>query len=142
MGGGGKSGFQAALDVITHTLPASPKGAGHYEVVVVGKGLGATFTNRFCHRSHGHNTLCSVNTGGNVSMDVNRFLYEQGRVKRTDYYINSKLGINLSSAHSDGFGVKTYLPDENAVILTNDRRIEYDHLVVATGTFYKPFFPY
>jgi len=69
-------------------------------------------------------------------MDVNRFLYEQGRVKRTDYYINSKLGINLSSAHSDGFGVKTYLPDENAVILTNDRRIEYDHLVVATGMKY------
>merc|ERR1740115_5201 len=136
MGGGKQSGFQKVLDAITHTLPASPKGASHYECIVVGKGLGAPFTHRLAHRTHGHNTLCSVNTGGNATMHVNRFLYEQGRVKGTDFFINSKLGVNLSAATSDGYGVKQYLPDENAVILTNDRRIEYDHLVIASGMNY------
>jgi len=127
MGGGGKTGFQKALDVITHTLPASPRGASHYECIVVGKGLGATFTHRLAHKTHGHNTLCAVTNGGDVTMNVNRFLYEQGRVKRTDFFVNSKLGVNLSAAGSDAFGVKQYLPDENAIVLENDRRIEYDH---------------
>lgn len=47
--------------------------------------------------------------------------------KEPTFFINSKLGVNLSAATSDGYGVRQYLPDENAVILTNDRRIEYDH---------------
>jgi sulfide:quinone oxidoreductase len=131
--GGGETTFQKVLNAITHTLPASPKGASHYECIVVGKGLGATFTHRLAHRTHGHNTLCAVNRGGDVAMHVNRFLFEQGRVGRTDYYVNSKLGTNLSAAGSEGFGVKQFLPSENAIILENDRRIEYDNLVVATG---------
>ncbi len=39
----------------------------------------------------------------------------------------------MYNAHSDTIGVKTYLPDENAVVLTNGRRIGYKWLVVAAG---------
>jgi len=39
----------------------------------------------------------------------------------------------MYSAHSDNIGVKTYLPDENAIVLTNGRRIGYKYLVVAAG---------
>ena len=44
----------------------------------------------------------------------------------------------MYTAKSDGIGVKTYLPEENAVILTNDRRIEYDHMVIAKGMKHAP----
>lgn len=39
----------------------------------------------------------------------------------------------MFTAKSDGVGVKTYLPDENKVVLANGRTIEYDHLVIGTG---------
>jgi NADH dehydrogenase FAD-containing subunit len=133
MAGGNKSLFSKVLDTLTHKLPESPKGASHYEVLVIGNGLGATFTKRFSHKTHGHATLCCVNKGGNANMNVNRFLYEQSRLKKTDYSVSSKLAICMSAAQSDGFVLDKYLPDENAVVLTNGRRIEYDHLVVATG---------
>lgn len=133
MGGGNKSLFSKVLDTLTHKLPESPRGASHYEVLVIGSGLGATFTKRFSHKTHGHATLSCVSTGGNMTMNVNRFLYEQSRLKKTDFSVSSKLAICMSAAQSDGFGLEKYLPDENAVVLTNGRRIEYDHLVVATG---------
>lgn len=136
MGGGGGSTFQKLLDVLTHKLPQSPPGLKKYEVVVVGKNLGAVFTKRFSHLTHGHNTMCSVTSGGAISLNVGRLLYEQSRMSKTDYFINSKLGICASAAGSDGCNVGQYLPDENAVVLTNGRRIEYDHLVVATGMKY------
>ena len=44
-----------------------------------------------------------------------------------------KNSINKHTASSDGQGVVKYLPNENAVILKNGRRVEYDQLVIATG---------
>lgn len=44
----------------------------------------------------------------------------------------------MYTAKSDGVGVKTFLPEENAVILKNDRRIEYDHMVLAMGQKHDP----
>ena len=40
----------------------------------------------------------------------------------------SKFAVN-----SEGQGVAQFLPNENAVILKNGRRVEYDQLVIATG---------
>ena len=42
-------------------------------------------------------------------------------MKKTQYNIAASLAIDMYTAKSDGVGVKQYLPDENAVILTNDR---------------------
>lgn len=39
----------------------------------------------------------------------------------------------MYTAHSDNLGVAKFLPDENAVVLTNGRRIGYKYMVVATG---------
>jgi len=39
----------------------------------------------------------------------------------------------MYAAHSDLVGVEKFLPDENAVILRNGRRIEYNFLVCAMG---------
>lgn len=44
-----------------------------------------------------------------------------------------KNSLNKFVASSEGQGVVKYLPNENAVILKNGRRIEYDQLVIATG---------
>jgi len=62
-----------------------------------------------------------------------RTVYEQQRATKTDYLPNSKLAINMYTAHSDNLGVAKYLPDENAVILTNGRRIGYKYMVIACG---------
>lgn len=37
------------------------------------------------------------------------------------------------AAHSEGQGVAQFLPNENAVVLRNGRKIQYDQLVIATG---------
>jgi len=37
--------------------------------------------------------------------------------------MNASLAINMYTAKSDGLGVKQYLPEENAIVLTNDRKI-------------------
>lgn len=44
----------------------------------------------------------------------------------------------MYTAKSDLIGIKQYLPEESAVILKNDRRIEYDHMVIATGLRHAP----
>ena len=44
-----------------------------------------------------------------------------------------KNSLSKFAASSDGQGVAQYLPNENAVILKNGRRVEYDQLVIATG---------
>lgn len=62
-----------------------------------------------------------------------RNVYEQSRATKTQYNINAKLGINMYTAHSEGVGVQSFHPEENAVTLRNGRKIEYDHLVIAMG---------
>jgi sulfide:quinone oxidoreductase len=39
----------------------------------------------------------------------------------------------MYTAHSDNIGCESILPEENAVVLRNGRRIGYDHLVIAMG---------
>jgi len=39
----------------------------------------------------------------------------------------------MYTAHSDNIGVEKMLPEENAIILKNGRRIGYDYLVCAMG---------
>lgn len=67
-----------------------------------------------------------------------RQIYEQQRCSKTDYLIAASLAVNMYTAKSDLIGIKQYLPEESAVILKNDRRIEYDHLVIATGLRHAP----
>lgn len=63
-----------------------------------------------------------------------RNVYEQQKVAKTDYLLNAKLALNMHTAHSDNIGASQILPEENAVVLRNGRRIGYNHLVVAMGT--------
>ena len=47
--------------------------------------------------------------------------------------MNAKMCINTFHAHSENIPVKTFVPTENHIILENNRRINYDYLVVAVG---------
>ena len=58
-------------------------------------------------------------------------MYEQ--TVKVDYYNAVANGACLSAAQSDGFKATQMLPEENALVLENGRRVEYEHLVVATG---------
>jgi len=62
-----------------------------------------------------------------------RCIYEQQRLTKTDYFPNAKLAINMYMAHSDYVGVEKILPDEKAIVLRNQRRIGYNHIVLAMG---------
>lgn len=37
------------------------------------------------------------------------------------------------AAHSEGQGVSQFLPNQNAIVLKNGRKVQYDQLVIATG---------
>jgi sulfide:quinone oxidoreductase len=43
------------------------------------------------------------------------------------------MAINMYTAHSDSIGVDKFIPKENAIVLRNGKRMEYDNLVVAMG---------
>ena len=43
------------------------------------------------------------------------------------------MAINMYTAHSDSIGVDKFFPKENALVLRNGRRMEYDNLVIAMG---------
>ena len=47
--------------------------------------------------------------------------------------MSASKSMSKFAAFSDGVGVTEFLPNENAVILKNGRRVEYDQLVIATG---------
>jgi len=104
-----------------------------YDVVVIGCNLGGIWTRHFDHISKGKHTVMDV-----LDQNVNqqypiRTVYEQQRAAKADYLLNAKLALNMYTAHSDVIGVDKFLPEENAVVLRNGRRIGYDHLVVAMG---------
>lgn len=42
----------------------------------------------------------------------------------------------MYTAHSDNIGCTQIMPEENAIVLKNGRRIGYNHLVVAMGIYY------
>jgi sulfide:quinone oxidoreductase len=44
-----------------------------------------------------------------------------------------KKSISKFCGHSEGQGVAQFLPEENAVVLKNGRKIQYEQLVIATG---------
>lgn len=46
---------------------------------------------------------------------------------------NPKSSLSKFAVSSDGQGVSQFLPEQNAVILKNGRKVEYDQLVIATG---------
>lgn len=62
-----------------------------------------------------------------------RVVYEQQRANKTEYLPNSKLALNMYTAHSDNIGVDKFLPEENALVLRNGRKIGYSWLVLAMG---------
>lgn len=62
-----------------------------------------------------------------------RSIYEQQRVSKTDYLMSSGLAVEQSAATSDMLGVKQYLPEENAVILEDGKRVGYNQLIIAQG---------
>lgn len=60
-------------------------------------------------------------------------IYEQQRIKKPEYLRNAKTGINQFHAHSENVGLKEIHPQENYIVLENNRRINYNYLVVALG---------
>jgi len=53
--------------------------------------------------------------------------------QKTDYGPNSKLALDMYTAHSDNIGIEKFLPEENTIVLRNGRKIGYDQLVIAMG---------
>lgn len=47
--------------------------------------------------------------------------------------MNAKMCINTFHAHSENVAVKQFFPSDNYIVLDNNRRINYDYLVVAVG---------
>ena len=106
-----------------------------YDVVVVGANLGGIFSNHFDAEAHGHYKIMTVFDQNINQLSPIRVIYEQQRCSKTDYLFNAKMGINKFAASSDMVGLQEYQPENNAIILRNGRKINYDYLVIATGDF-------
>ena len=108
-----------------------------YDVIVVGGNLGGILTRHFDHVANHKKTNYTMMAVFDQQINQQfpmRGIYEQQRASKTDYLINAKLAINMYTAHSDLIGVDKFLPNENAIVLKNGRRIEYNHLVISMGT--------
>jgi sulfide:quinone oxidoreductase len=104
-----------------------------YDVIVVGANLGGIWSRQFDEVAKGKYTMMAVFDSNTNEVLPMRGVYEQSRVSKTDYLPNAKLAINMYTAHSDCIGVDKFVPNENAIVLRNGRRISYDHMVVAMG---------
>ena len=113
--------FNKFIDILTHKLPDAPKYAKKYEIVVVGKSLGVTFTRHLSAKTHGHNYMMLVNSGGKVPMEVARQMHEQ--TVPLEYMQSVSNAACGSVALSDNFKATQFLPDENALVLGNGRRV-------------------
>jgi len=114
----------------------TPKDLEKYDVIILGCNIGGILSRQFEKVTKNQYKIMVVfdrNTNEQLPL---RSIFEQGKAPKTEYILNAKLSIDAHTAHSDGVGAEKIIPEENAVILRNGRRIEYDHLVVATGTSY------
>lgn len=111
----------------------TPKDLDKYDVIILGCNLGGILSRQFEKVTKNHYKIMVVfDRNTNEQLPI-RNIYEQGKAAKTEYVLNAKLSIDSHTAHSDGVGADKILPEENAIILRNGRRIEYDHLVVAMG---------
>ena len=105
-----------------------------YDIVVVGGNLGAFLTRHIEEATHKHFKIFSVFDRSNNQCSPMRSIYEQGRCPKQEFYMNAKLSLERNTAFGDYNSVAKYLPNENAIILSNGRRVGYKQLVIATGT--------
>lgn len=104
-----------------------------YDVIIVGGNIGGIFSRHWDEQTHGHfKTMAIFDNGINQQYPM-RIVYEQQRATKTDYLPNSKLAINMYTAHSDTIGIDSIDPEKNHVVLRNGRKIGYDHIVLAMG---------
>jgi NADH dehydrogenase FAD-containing subunit len=111
----------------------TPKDLEKYDVIILGCNIGGILSRQFEKVTKMHYKIMVVfDRNTNEQLPI-RTIYEQGKAAKTEYILNAKLSLDAHTAHSDGIGAEKIIPEENAIILRNGRRIEYDHLVVATG---------
>ena len=113
----------------------TPKDLDKYDVVIIGSNLGGILSRQFEEFTRNYYKVMVIYDRNFNELLPIRGIYEQGQASKDEYQLNAKLAIDNHTAHSDGVGVDKILPDENAVVLRNSRRIEYDHLVIAMGIY-------
>lgn len=105
-----------------------------YDIIVVGGNLGALLTRHIEEATQKHFKIMSVFNNSVNQCYPMRTIYEQQRAGKQEYYMNAKLSLERNTAFGDYNTVTKYLPNENAIILSNGRRVGYKQLVIATGT--------
>lgn len=110
----------------------TPSDLDSYDVVWVGANLGGIASQHLDKQSHGKYTQFVVYDHPLNQMSPVRVPYEQQQFKKSEYFQFSKLAINKFTP-SEMSPLKQVLPEENAIILNNGRRIGYKKLVLATG---------
>lgn len=111
----------------------TPKDLDKYDVVIIGSNLGGILSRQFEQFTRNYYKVMVIYDRNANEMLPIRGIYEQGQASKNEYQLTAKLAIDNHTAHSDGVGVEKIIPNENAVVLRNSRRIEYDHLVIAMG---------
>lgn len=111
----------------------TPKDLQEYDIVVVGGNLGGILSKHIEEASHKHFKILSVFDKAVNECSAMRSIYEQQRCQKQEYYMNAKLSLDRHTAFGDFTTVAKYLPNENAIVLANGRRVTYKQLVIATG---------
>lgn len=107
-----------------------------YDVIVVGGNLGSIFSRHLDDDAHGKYSMMIVLNETVNQLWPLRTVYEQQRCSKTDYMMNAKQGINMYTA-SEISTVEKFLPEEDAIVLKNGRKIHYGQLVIAMGIHFK-----
>lgn len=125
-----KTLFDKFIQILTHQIDKSPPDLKKYDVVIFGGTLSCLMTKQIAKFTHGHKNVFHSATNKDMFMSTLRVPYEARRFEDPFYNLTLSEAIELSVAKDPSNPIKKLLPKENAVELSNGRRIEYEALIL------------
>lgn len=125
-----KTLFDKFIQILTHQVDKSPMDLKKYDVVIFGGTVSCLMTKQIVKFTHGHKTVFHSSTNKDMFMTPLRIPFEARRFEETFYGLTLSEAMELSVAKDPSNPIKKLLPNENAVELSNGRRIEYEALIL------------
>lgn len=111
----------------------TPNNLSKYDLVIVGGNLGAALSRQYNQFTKGSKNILGCYDSPYFDIYALRTLYEQKRFGKAKINLSTKQSFCDSIATTEGIAVTSILPDQNKIVLANNREIEYNCLVLGTG---------
>jgi hypothetical protein len=128
-----KSLVDKIIQILTHTVDKSPANLSHYDVVLTGDNLSWMMTRNLTKITHGHKMIYFDPPQGLIQALPLRIPFESKAVKDSKYSMLYSELLDVSMGMNNTARIQTILPNENAVVFNNGRKVTYSALLIASG---------